>query len=305
MTEDKEKDGEWTAIETEKSTDVKAEETSPQETEPKEDEYSKRVAKRIAKITRQRNEIGEELERERVEKARLQQELEQLRRGVVKQTTTGIDAMLSQAEQNYELAKKAYNAAFDSGDKDAQTVAMEQMFEARANIRDLRAKKAEIPADTGKEVPKEEPKPRQNNLHPKAAAWIRENGEWFGKDRVATAAALAKASELEQDGYDPGSDDYYEKLELDLSKRFPEYFKDGEIEGDEVKEEKVARRATVSSGVRAPAPKGGKTITLSESERRMARRMGLSEKDYALEKAKLAEARGDYVEIDTRRRANG
>ena len=45
----------------------------------------------------------------------------------------------------------------------------------------------------------------------KAQTWAKQN-TWFGKDQVATSVAFAVHNQLENEGFDTESDEYYTEL---------------------------------------------------------------------------------------------
>ena len=44
--------------------------------------------------------------------------------------------------------------------------------------------------------------------------------EWFGKDRIMTAAALALDAELKEQGFDPSDPEFYNEIDNRIKKHF-------------------------------------------------------------------------------------
>ena len=61
---------------------------------------------------------------------------------------------------------------------------------------------------------------------PKAEAWA-SNNEWFGNDQPMTYAAFGLHRQLiEDEGFDPASDEYYNELDRGVRAEFPHKFKE-------------------------------------------------------------------------------
>jgi len=67
------------------------------------------------------------------------------------------------------------------------------------------------------------PEPRVS-VDPKAEAWASQN-KWFGADKAMTYTAFDLHKQLVDDeGYDPKSDEYYEEIDKRLRLEFPHKF---------------------------------------------------------------------------------
>lgn len=89
-----------------------------------------------------------------------------------------------------------------------------------------------------------------------------------------TAYALGLHKQIvEREGIQPDEDEYWNRLDVELSKRFPERY------------EGAPRRQSRRETIVAPAVRSGKgptrRVTLTESEVRVARRLGLTPEQYA------------------------
>jgi hypothetical protein len=115
---------------------------------------------------------------------------------------------------------------------------------------------------------------------PKAQAWASKN-DWFGQDRIMTNVALSIHENLANEGFDLNSDEYYNELDDRLKQELPNKFKN--VEADQKPVQTVASPSRTTSSGRKPSNR----VELSPSEQRLAKRLGVSFKDYAIQKARL------------------
>ena len=115
----------------------------------------------------------------------------------------------------------------------------------------------------------------------KALKW-QEKNEWFGKDEEMTSLALGLHEKLVRSGINPTSDEYYRRIDNTMRKRFPEYF--GVETQDEAKPAPRAKPTVVAPATRSTAPK---KVVLNKSQQALAKKFGLTPKQYALELMKL------------------
>jgi len=187
-----------------------------------------------------------------------------------------------------EMAKRAYKEAYDSGDSDKMIEAQQAL--QVANYRMLQAKSFRMPtlqeqnyAVQPQEDQVQQPAPRP--LNPRLEAWQKRN-PWYGADDEMTATALGVHEKLKKSGeVEVGSDEYYAALDRTIRKRFPEYF-DVEEPEDRTRSEPAR---TKPSTVVAPAVRStaSNKIKLRSSQVALAKKLGLTPEQYALELRKL------------------
>jgi hypothetical protein len=113
------------------------------------------------------------------------------------------------------------------------------------------------------------PRPEQTvKVDPKAKAW-QEANSWFGDDKEMTALALAVHQDLVESGVDTSSDEYYEKINARVRRRFPEAFSS---------EKPKKTSSVVAPATRSTAPR---KIVLTQSQVHIAKRLGLTNEQYA------------------------
>ena len=255
------------------------------EAQSKEDElsdYSKSVQQRISKITHKYREeesarksavaFAEDVKKQNDE---LRKRLEQLDQSYVGEFGTRIESQI-------ESAKQAYQKAYDEGDA-------EQMFEAQKNLSKLALDQAQLEQarkrqetesarrEQAVEAPvQQQPAQQPAAPDPKAEAWASKN-DWFGTDQTMTYAAFGIHRQLiEDEGFDPTSDEYYTELDSRVRKEFPHKFKEA-TRGDAGP--RVA--SAESSASKAPSQKGRRTVKLTPSQIAIAKRLNVPLEEYA------------------------
>ena len=251
-----------------------------QETSKEElDEYSTKVKGRINKLT------GKLRETERREQAsfdyakRIQEENKKLRGRLNTLDTSYIDEYKARTEAETIGAKSQLQKAIEAGDVDAQVTAQEALSKlAVDNQRVLATTKAREQQIVGEEEkayvpPKSPPKP-----DPKAEAWAGKNS-WFGTDEAMTYASFGLHRKLvEEEGFNPKSDDYYTEIDKRIRQEFPHKFNEGgEINGSTKPVQSVASAGRTTTSKTS----GRKTVRLTPSQVHIAKRLGVPLEEYA------------------------
>ena len=272
-------------IQVEEQKDNKVEQPKEAVKEVKKDEreeYSKDVQKRIDRMTykireaeRREKEALEFAKKVKQEKDDLQGKFDKLDDGYVNEFSTRVKSEL-------ESAKVALKNAVANGDVDAQVAANQNL--ARLAIEEERIKATEAQRKQYEESLKNTgqigDQPVQNNVQPpkpdpKAEAWAERN-EWFGKDEAMTYASFGIHKKLvEEEGFNPSSDEYYEEIDKRLRNEFPQKFNDGgEVQGGKQPAQTVAsaNRTTTT---------GRKTVRLTPSQVAIAKKLGVPLEEYA------------------------
>ena len=259
------------------------EETEEQPQAANEDElqeYSKNVQQRISKLTKKyRDEEAQRLaavefaEAVKKQNDELKQRLNALDQSYTSEFGTRVDSQI-------EAAKQAYQKAYDDGDAEA-------MFEAQKNLSKLALDQAQLEqAKRRQEARAEEPVAQQPQAQqpqaqpaqpdPKAEAWAQKN-EWFGADQTMTYAAFGVHRQLiEDEGFDPQSDEYYNELDNRMRKEFPHKFA-APTKGDTGP--RVASAESTAS--RSKSTKGRRTVKLTPSQIAIAKRLNVPLEEYA------------------------
>ena len=252
------------------------------------EEYSTKVKKRIEKMTAKLREAERReqaaLEYARQVQANLQQaqaRVQSLDQGYLAETKGRIDSQISIAEANLQDAvERGDGKAVVEAQKflSQLMIQQDQLNRAAASRPQAQPQQVQAPVQPQYQQPAYQPAPQQAAPRPpdeKAEQWAEEN-EWFGKDEVMTNGTFAIHYQLEREGFDLSSDEYYDELNRRIRKEFPHKF----------------RKPQVNTNIDAPgvAPatrglstsqNGRRTIKLTPSEVAMAKRIGVPLEEYA------------------------
>ena len=219
----------------------------------------------------------------------LQEENERLKTSKQTFEEDMFESRKNETEAAIELAKQAHKQAVEANDSDSiaratealSTAIAEKKFieasESRAKIEKANAPKEQTAPEIAQPAPQVE---EYNEPSPKAQNWAEKN-TWFGSDRIATNVALSIHEELAGEGFDLNSDEYYNELDTRLKNELPNRFNN--VEADQKPVQTVASPSRTTSSGR----KQSNRVELSPSEQRLAKRLGVSFKDYAIQKARL------------------
>jgi hypothetical protein len=261
------------------------------------EEYSDKVKKRLSqmkKVWHDERRAKESAAREREEALRFAQiQAEENKR--LKQRLGDGEKLYAQevtkaASNEMATAKEKLKQAYESGDVDKITEAQDALTDAKLKLKEYERYKPSL-QDTDEGV-QQTPQARQTNqVDPKAAAWQKDN-TWFGADEEMTALALGLHEKLVRSGVDPRSDEYYDKVNNTMRKRFPEYFGNETATNDAPEPAKPAPKK--AANVVAPASRSSapKQIRLTASAVNIAKKLGISPEQYAREVMKLENSNG-------------
>ena len=269
------------------TTEKPSEQPTVQPSEPKKEEkkddqkledYSKSVQSRISKLTRKMRE-AERREKAAVDYAKAVEEkrkeweskYSQVNTDYVKQFETRVTTGMESAQN--ELAR-----AIESGDATAQVNAQKKIAalsidSARLNVlkeqkpapRPVLSDGAKLPERTPTELPAPDVK---------AEEWAARNS-WFGKDRAMTFTAFEIHKDLvDNEGFDPKSDDYYVEIDKRIKVDFPHKF------GNSDTKQTTKPVQSVASANRSVKP-GRKTVRLTSSQVAIAKKLGVPLEEYA------------------------
>ena len=259
---------------------VKLDEKKPEEKDELK-EYSEGVQKRIAKLTRKMREA----ERQREEAVQYAQTVNLQKNAAEKRLSKLDKSYVSEFENrvttSMAAAKLALKNAIESKDVEAQIAAQEQLANLSvesARINALKAQEVTTPQEKQVNVT-----PQQTNIpnnlpsDPKAEEWAAKNS-WFGNDTAMTYTAFDIHKKLvEEEGYDPKSDEYYTEVDSRIRVEFPHKF--DKVEDNTTKRAKPAQN--VASANRPAATGRKKTVRLTPSQVAIAKRIGVPLEEYA------------------------
>lgn len=212
----------------------------------------------------------------KAENDKLRQTLDDGEASLITQAKGRIDAQL-------DKAKAAYKAAYESGDPDALLAAQEQLSAIQNekyrvdNYQPQQRAKQKAPEPEFTQSTPQVPKPDQ-----KALEWGKRN-EWFEKDPEMTGYAYGLHQKLVQQGIDPRSDQYYDEIDKAVRRVFPDKFDDGQIEEEAPQRQNGSVVAAPSRTTKKP-----RTVRLTSTQASLAKRLGLTNEQYAAQLMKEA-----------------
>jgi len=251
---------------------------------PDEDElesYSQKVQGRIKKLTekyrkeeRDREEAVTMAQRLLNENTKLKTQVKNLDKGYVNSEEGRIKSQVA-------AVKQQYREAYDNGDSDAMFAAQEQLSQMTLMQERVRVAKQRLsvqeaaPAAQEVQQPAAAPQQKAATPDPRAQDWADKN-EWFGSDEVMTYASFGIHRKLvEEEGFDPSSDEYYSEVDKRMRSEFPQKFKAAKRSGGA----QVAPAG--ASATRSTAKSGRRSVKLSPSQIAMAKRLNVPLEEYA------------------------
>jgi len=194
------------------------------------------------------------------------------------------------AEKQLELARREFKEAYDSGDSEKTLAAQEKLTQAQFKLQQIETyqpqydEKALQTDENAVKIPEQSQQPQR--LDSKTQAWLDKNS-WYGVDDDMSFLAMGIHRKLERNGVQTGSDEYWNAIDTEMRKRFPEKFS-----GDNTPETKdsVKKPSTVvAPATRSTSPK---KIRLTQTQLALAKKFKLSPEQYALELTKLESQNG-------------
>jgi hypothetical protein len=233
-----------------------------------------RLTKKMREAERQREEALKYAQSVQAEAQQLKQRMDTLDNSYVQEYSSRVESQMASAEG--ELAR-----AMEVGDTNAVVEAQRKITrlaiendraeQAKAQQeRSAKAAEAQPAAEVSQPMPQQQPR----RPDPKAEAWAQKN-EWFGSDEAMTYAAFGIHKKLvEDEGFDPKTDDYYTELDRRMGDEFPH--KLGNSGGSKRPAQTVASVSRNTSG-----RSSGKKVRLTPSQVAIAKKLGVPLEEYA------------------------
>ena len=242
-------------------------------------DYSANVQKRIKNLTQKYREA----ERQQEEATRLAQQLlqeNQNLKGRMQKLDSGyLTEYGTRIETQIAAARRAYKEAYESGDTDAMIEAQEALARVttekdRYELAKRRAEQQPVERQQPQQQYQQPQAPQQPKPDPRAQSWAEKN-EWFGQDEVMTYAAFGIHRKLvEEEGFDPQSDEYYNEIDRRMRSEFPNKF-------TEQKSSKKTQVASAGSSASRTTKQGRRSVKLSPSQIAIAKKLNVPLEEYA------------------------
>ena len=266
--------------------DEKQETKTEEATEEKKDEletYSKDVQRRIAKLTKKWREAERQKE-EAIHFAKIQKETadklskkySSLESTSLKDREAKLAAALEHAKAKLAKARDDLNIEAEVeiqrdisrlGYEEARLLELKEAQEAMTKQEEV------IPTMNNFQAPKQ---PQNVVPDEKAEVWGAKN-RWFGTDKPMTYTAFDIHETLvNEEGYDPSSDEYYSELDKRIRVAFPTKFGNNTT----ITAESTKPTQIVAGAKRSVKP-GRKTVRLTPSQVAIAKKLGVPLEEYA------------------------
>jgi hypothetical protein len=250
---------------------------SKKEQESELEKYSESVKKRISKLTFEKREA----ERQKEEAIRYAQVVKQeAENRYSKLDKTYVSEFERRVKTNLDAVKVALRNAIESGNIDAQISAQEQLASLNldaARLGALKNREQNVKSEVKRDINITPQQAETPSVDPKAEDWASKNN-WFGSDSAMTYTAFDMHKKLvNEEGYDPKSDEYYAEIDKRIRLEFPHKFATKDI----VSTERAKPAQTVASANRPSQSGRKKTVKLTPSQVAIAKRLGVPLEEYA------------------------
>jgi hypothetical protein len=265
------------------------------------EDYSDNVKnrmKQLKKVWHDERREKEKVQRENQEAIlyaqRMQGEVSRMRKDMSVGERYLIEGYNQTANMEVEAAKHAYKIAHEAGEPDAIANAQQQLSEATYKLQQVRSYQPTLQAEPqGVQQPQHIGQPAAAPTpDAKTKAW-QERNSWFGTDSEMTGSAMGfHAKLIEQNGPQyVGTDEYWAKVDATIRHRFPEYFDDEQGSSSSHAQSTAPPTATVvAPATRSKGSSKGKIKRLNTTQQEVARKLGLTNEQYARELIKLENA---------------
>ena len=245
------------------------------------DKAESAVQKRIDRLTKKMRSAEREREEALNYARQVQGEAEELRKRMDALDNNYVQEYSSRVETQVATAEQELARAIDLGDTNGVIEAQRKLTSLA--LENDRAKQAKMQQDRMRQQaeqqvqmaaaqPQQRPQPKRPD--PQAEQWASRNS-WFGQDEAMTYAAFGIHKKLvEEEGFDPTSNDYYTELDRRMEDEFPHKLKSNG--GSKRPAQTVASVSRGSSG-----RSSGKKVRLTPSQVAIAKKLGVPIEEYA------------------------
>jgi len=276
-------DAQETEVELEQVDDSQGvEEPVPASEEQEIEQYSESVQKRINRLTKKMRDAEREREEAlnyaknvQAEAVQIRQRMQNLDQGYMSEYGGRLALQQQQAEAKLRRA-------VELGDADATVEAQKELTNLSVAVNNYATAQrqaqhqAQYAQQYYEQAAQQSQQQAQQQVKPDAKAedWAGRN-KWFGQDEAMTFAAFGIHKKLiEDEGFDPTSDDYYNELDSRIKREFPHKFGEGQSTS--------RRPAQTVAGVSRSSSSGrSKRVKLSPTQVAIAKKLGVPLEEYA------------------------
>jgi hypothetical protein len=191
----------------------------------------------------------------------------------------------SSAQMELDKAERAYREAYDSGDSDKVLAAQREMIRAEMKLDKTKNFRPTVQTDEN-EVQTTTQQQVSPQMDPKVANWVSRNPWFVAQDKFAMRKYAEGVHEELASKYGRafvGTDEYFTSIDKEVQRRFPEEFASSKND-DGGKPQRTRPSTVVAPAKRSTAPK---QVVMTKSQVALAKKLGLTNEQYAREFTKL------------------
>ena len=273
-------------LEETEDTEVEVKESSTDDSKPQievvEDQFEKSdtaTQKRIDRLTKKMRD-AERRESEALNYAKkVQAESQTIKQRMDSLDTSYVNEYTNRVTTQMEQAEKDLTRAMELGDsteavkiqRNMTSLAIESDRASQAKMQQDRYRQ-QAAAQQQQQVQQPMPQQQPRRPDPKAEDWAESNA-WFGQDEAMTYAAFGIHKRLvEEEGFDPQTNDYYSELDRRVAKEFPHKLGN--------KRQRPAQ-SVASVSRNNSGRSSGKKVRLTPSQVAIAKKLGVPLTEYA------------------------
>jgi hypothetical protein len=230
-----------------------------------------RLTKKMREAERQRDESIRYAQQVQTEAQTLKSRLTNLDTSYVNEYSTRVSTQIAQAEA---ALSRAIEMGDSKGTVEAQRTLTNLAIQAdRADQARQQQERYSQQQAAQQQYQARQPMPAQQPRRPdaKAEQWALRNS-WFGQDEAMTYAAFGIHKKLiEDEGFDPQSDDYYNELDRRISSKF----------GGQSKSANRPAQTVAGASRAVSAGRSGRKVRLTPSQVAIAKKLGVPLEEYA------------------------
>jgi hypothetical protein len=196
-----------------------------------------------------------------------------------------ISTYQNSAQMELDKAEKAYREAYDSGDSDKVLAAQREMIRAEMKLDKTKNFRPTVQTDEN-EVQTTTQQQVSQQMDPKVANWVSRNPWFVSQDKFAMRKYAEGVHEELAAKYGRafvGTDEYFTSIDKEVQRRFPEEFASSKND-DGGKPQRTRPSTVVAPAKRSTAPK---QVVMTKSQVALAKKLGLTNEQYAREFTKL------------------
>jgi hypothetical protein len=233
-----------------------------------------RLTKKMREAERRENEAVNYAKQVQTESVTLKNRMANLDTNYVNEYTSRVSTQLEQAEKELGRAMELGDtqAAVEANRK-ITTLSIENDRASQAKMQQQRMRQQQAPQQQQQQqAPQQQQQQQVKRPDRKAEDWAEQN-EWFGQDEAMTFAAFGIHKKLvEDEGFDPQSDDYYNELDRRISGKF-------RTPANGSSKRPAQTVAGVSRGTSGRS--SGRKVRLTPSQVAIAKKLGVPLSEYA------------------------